>query len=100
VARKRSLAEKKAAYRATFCGELPTPHVNAEIVLADLRRLCWIDRGGIAISSVDRHTDIYATMYRNGMRDVYLRIVKMIGLDATTQPEETPDGGPPATAEQ
>lgn len=74
------LHRRRLAYLRTFCGDSQTPHAQAEIVLADLRRFCGIDRGGIVVSPISRMTDPYATAYRAGMRDVYLRIAKFLNL--------------------
>lgn len=53
----------------------------AQVVLADLRDLCRFDRGGLVVSPVSRMSDPLATAYRDGMRDVYIRILMMAGLD-------------------
>lgn len=97
VAKERS-DRKRLAYQRTFCGDGSKPHLEAERVLADLRRFCGIDRGGIVVSPVSRMVDSHATTYRAGQRDVYLRIVKMLSLsEATEIPEDTPHERP-ATA--
>lgn len=80
---------KRAAYRHTFLGPDGKPHPEAAVVLNDLKRACGINRGGIVVSPVTRITDPHATMYRAGMRDVYLRIAKYIGLDETDLEEDT-----------
>jgi|JI10StandDraft_1071094.scaffolds.fasta_scaffold00943_28 hypothetical protein len=64
-------------------------HPNAETVLADLKRFCGINRGGIVVSPVTRTVDPYATAYRAGMRDVYLRVAKFLDLQETDI-EDTP----------
>lgn len=72
--------QRRLAYVRTFCGDGAKPHPEAEKVLADLRRFCGIDRGGIVVSPVSRMVDPHATAYRAGQRDVYLRIIKFLGL--------------------
>lgn len=74
---------KKLAYDRTFCGDKEHPHEDAKIVLADLKRFCGINRGGIVISPVSRVVDPYATVYQAGQRDVFLRISQFLGLDET-----------------
>lgn len=68
------------AYVATFIGVNGKPHPNAEIVLKDLRKYCGVDHEGITVSPVLRMTDPFATSYRAGRRDVYLRIERMLRL--------------------
>lgn len=100
---KKSLAEKRAAYRATFCGELPDPHPIGSIVLADLRSFCGIadNKALLKVSRASGMVDPHATIYNLGRVEVYLRIVKMLGLDVATQPNEEPsDDRSAATAEQ
>jgi hypothetical protein len=86
-------AARKLAYQRTFCGEGTKPHVNAERVLADLRRFAHIDSGGIVVSPVSRQTDPYATCYRAGLRDMYLRIAKHLGLSEAQEFTTTEDPG-------
>ena len=86
------IRRKRLAYRNTLCDERGLPHVNAVIVLADLRRFCGINKGGIVVSPISRTVDPHATMYRAGQRDVYLRIAAMIGLDEDTHIGDN-DGG-------
>ncbi len=75
------IQRKRLAYVRTFLAANGKPHPEALIVLADLARVSGINRGGIVVSPVSRMVDPYATAYRAGMRDVYLRITKFIGLD-------------------
>lgn len=82
------IQRKRMAYVHTFCGDDGRPHPEAQRVLADLRRFCGINRGGIVVSPVSRVTDPYATIYRAAMRDVYLRIVGYIDIDETNSVEE------------
>lgn len=94
---RRRLAERRertrVAYQRTFCGDGPRPHPEAERVLADLFKFCKVNKGGIVVSPVQRMTDPYATIYRDGLRDVYLRVAAMLGLDEWEQPEVKQDAG-------
>lgn len=77
------LNRRRLAYLRTFMGANEKLHPNAEIVLADLKRFCGINRGGIVVSPISRTVDPYATAYRAGMRDVYLRVAKFLDLQET-----------------
>lgn len=88
--RKRKLRQ---AYIATFYGDRQQPHPSAQDVLADLKRYCGINKGGIVVSPISRTVDPYASVYRAGMRDVYLRIAEMLGLDEDTNVETMSNDG-------
>lgn len=77
------IKRKQLAYLNTLCDGTGKPHPNAAILLRDLKRFCGINKGGIVVSPITRTVDPYATVYRAGMRDVYLRIAAMINLDET-----------------
>lgn len=77
----RCLVSPAPAYRLTFNGGLHKPHPPGQRVLEDLRRVARIDQGGLVVSPVTRVVDSHASIYRAGMQDMYLRIVKFIGLD-------------------
>lgn len=77
----RSLFSPGEFYRITFKGDGSRPHPPAAEVMADLRRFAGINRGGIVVSPVSRVVDPYATAYRAGQRDTFLRIAHFIGLD-------------------
>ena len=80
---------KRAAYTQTFLDAKGQPHANAEIVLKDLRRVAGIDKGGIVVSPITRTVDPLATAYRAGQRDIYLRVVKFLGLDGSAIEEQS-----------
>lgn len=82
---------KRAAYIQTFLDATGKPHQNAEIVLKDLRRVAGIDKGGIVVSPISRTVDPMATAYRAGQRDMYLRMVKFLGLDGSAIEEQSDD---------
>lgn len=72
----------RLAYLRTFCGDLESPHVNGDAVLADLKKFCGItNKAGIVISPKSGMTDPYATAYLAGQRDVFLRIAFFLGID-------------------
>jgi hypothetical protein len=80
---------KRLAYGQTFKDAKGLVHPNAAIVLADLRKVARMDRGGIVVSPITRTVDPMATMYLNGQRDMYLRIMKFLGLDGPTTEDES-----------
>lgn len=71
---------KRRAYQAVFLVD-GRPGPMAAVVLADLKRFCRFNRGGLVVSPVSRMTDPYATAYQNGLRDAYTRVLMMCGLD-------------------
>lgn len=86
------LQRKRLAYIHTFLGPDGKPHPEAQRVLADLKRFCGINRGGIVVSPISRTVDPYATAYRAGQRDTYLRLAKFLGLDEADNIEEHANG--------
>lgn len=78
----------------TFLGVDGRPHPQGRMVLADLKRLSKKNDGGLIVSPITRTVDPYATMHANGRREVYDRIIKMLGLeDFDDQPEENSNAG-------
>lgn len=89
-----TLARKRQAYRRALCGDGKTPHLDGQIILEDLRKLAKIDGGGIVVSPTQQMTDPFATCYRAGLRDMYLRVAQMLGLgeaDRFDTSQESPD---------
>lgn len=86
-----AIQRKRLAYLRTLCGEDGKPHIEAQRMLGDLKRFCGINKGGIVVSPISRSVDSHATVYRAGMRDVYLRIAQMINLDETDLREDSHD---------
>lgn len=82
------LHRKRLAYLRTFCGDGDAPHGEGRRVLADLKRFCGINRGGIVVSPITRTVDPYASAYRAGLRDAYLRIAAFLDLDESSSFEE------------
>lgn len=76
---------KRLAYIRTFCGDGEDVHVEGKQVLADLRRFCRINRGGLVISPKAGLVDPYATVYAAGLRDAYLRIIGFLELDEAAE---------------
>lgn len=84
-----TLRAKRKAYRNTFYGDGDKPHPAGIAVLADLKRFCRVNRGGLVISPVSKMTDPYATAYQAGLRDAFERIRLMLAIDDTTITEDS-----------
>lgn len=82
------LHKKRLAYQRVFLDGSKKPNLAGEEVLTDLKRFCGINKGGIVVSPISRMVDPYATAYRAGQRDTYLRIIKYLGLDESDFKEE------------
>lgn len=78
---KEKTLRRREAYMATFCGAGVTPHVEAERVLADLKKFCGMQRPGMVVSPKSGMVDSHATLYMAGMRDVYIHITGLLGID-------------------
>lgn len=72
---------RRLAYQRIFFGDRSDLLPDAELVLKDLRRFCGINKGGIVKNRLTGVVDPYATAYRAGQRDVFLRIAGYLGLD-------------------
>lgn len=83
------LLRKHQAYAQLFLGPDNKRHGNAAVVWDDLKKYCGVDKEGLVVSPVSRMTDPYATAYRAGRRDVFLRIQKYTYYDFD---EESTDG--------
>lgn len=66
---------RREAYRRTFLGDKGQPHINADVVLADLRRFCR------ATSPSFTPGDPHATSLLEGRREVWNRIQAFLHLD-------------------
>lgn len=75
------LQRRRGAYQRLFFGASSEVMPDAEIVLSDLRRFCGVNKGGIVKNRLTGAVDPYATAYRAGQRDVFLRIAGYLGLD-------------------
>lgn len=85
-------AEKlRLAFIHCFCDANGNIHHDGALVLADLKRFCRINRGGIVVSPVSKTVDPYATIYSSGLRDAYLRIIGFINLGEDEDIEEIED---------
>lgn len=83
------LLKRHQAYAGLFLGPDDKRHGNAAIVWNDLKKYCGVDKEGLVVSPITKTTDPYATAYRAGRRDVFLRISKYTYFDFD---EESTDG--------
>lgn len=83
----------------TFLGSDGKPHGEARRVLADLKRLSKRNLGGLVVSPITRTVDIHATMHANGRREIYDRVISMLGLDDFDEPQQENDDDRPSSAE-
>jgi hypothetical protein len=88
-----TMARRTLAYKRTFCGDgNNTPHLDGQIVLEDLRKVAKIDAGGI-LKGNDGHVDPYASIYRAGLRDMFLRVALHLGLDEASVFDTSEESG-------
>lgn len=82
------LLKRHQAYAGLFLGPDNKRHGNAATVWNDLKKYCGVDKEGLVISPITRTTDPYATAYRAGRRDVFLRIQKYTYFDFDEDPTD------------
>lgn len=78
------LLSRKSAYQRTFLGDDNRPHVDAVIVLADLKRFCYIERTTAKVSMTTQSIDPLAMAFAEGRREVFMRLVGFLNLDDST----------------
>jgi hypothetical protein len=77
------LITRKQAYQRIFLGDDSSPHKDAEIVLADLKRFCYVERPTIKVTA-QQTIDPLAMAVAEGRREVFMRIVQFMRLDDAT----------------
>lgn len=65
---------KRGAYRRLFQNGDGDVGPDAQIVLADLKRFCYVDQSTLKVSPITRTVDTHATMLAEGRREVWMRI--------------------------
>ncbi|MBA1364051.1 Bbp19 family protein [Burkholderia gladioli] len=78
------LRSRALAYQRIFNGDDGKPNKDAEIVLADLKRFCYVDRPTVKISPTTQTMDPLATALAEGRREVALRVLGFLHLDEAT----------------
>lgn len=80
----RLLWRRKGAYQRTFLDDRSTgPHVDAAIVLADLKRFCNGGKSSIRLDNLGK-VDPHAMAVAEGRREVWLRLTQYLYLDEKT----------------
>lgn len=90
------LFTRTTAYQRTFLGDDGKPDTDAAIVLADLKRFCYVERTTAKISPMTQTMDPLAMAFAEGRREVYMRIVGFLNLDEAairnlTEPQQEDD---------
>jgi hypothetical protein len=78
------LLSRSTAYQRTFLGDDGKPDADAAIVLADLKRFCYVERTTAKISPTTQAMDPLAMAFAEGRREVYMRLVGFLHLDDAT----------------
>jgi hypothetical protein len=73
--------DKKRAYLRLLLDGSGNVKPDAELVLADLKKFCFVDRSTLVVSPVTRIVDTHATMVAEGRREVWNRIQAYLRLD-------------------
>ncbi|SMG01063.1 Bbp19 family protein [Burkholderia singularis] len=71
---------RRAHYRHCFCDERGILTLAGERVLADLAVFCRADRSTVITSPLQRTVDPFATMVAEGRREVFVRILQILGM--------------------
>ena len=74
------VARRRLAYQRLFLTQDGKVGPDAEIVLADLRRFCYVDRSTMIVSPISRITDTHATFMAEGRRETWVRIQSFLKL--------------------
>lgn len=75
-----ALFRKNTAYRQCFLDDSGQLTPAAKVVMADLAKFCAATEGTTVVSPVSRQTDVPATMQREGRREVFVRVWRMLRL--------------------
>ncbi|MDY7802810.1 hypothetical protein U0E23_10060 [Burkholderia stagnalis] len=70
---------RREHYRRCFCDERGKLTPAGEAVLADLAAFCRANQSTVITSPVQRTVDPLATMVAEGRREVFVRLVQIIG---------------------
>lgn len=71
---------RRESYRRCFTQPNGKLTRNGEAVLADLAKFCRANRPTVVFASPQRVVDIHASMLAEGRREVYCRIVEILGM--------------------
>jgi hypothetical protein len=71
---------RRANYRGCFTDPSGKLTKQGEAVLQDLAVFCRANRSIVTVSPIQRTVDTHATMLAEGRREVYNRIVQILGM--------------------
>ncbi|MBU9282330.1 hypothetical protein [Burkholderia multivorans] len=72
---------RREQYRRCFCDERGKLTPAGEAVLADLAQFCRANQSTVITSPVQRTIDPLATMVAEGRREVFVRLIQILGMD-------------------
>jgi hypothetical protein len=78
------LLSRSTAYQRTFLGDDGRPDADAAIVLADLKRFCYVERTTAKVSLTTQTIDPLAMAFAEGRREVFMRLTGFLHLDDAT----------------
>jgi len=78
------LLSRSTAYQRTFLGDDGKPDADAAIVLADLKRFCYVERTTAKVSLTTQTIDPLAMAFAEGRREVFMRLTGFLHLDDAT----------------
>lgn len=84
LAHMKRLLSRTQAYQRTFLGDNGNPNADAAVVLADLKRFCYVERTTARVSPTTQTMDPLAMAFAEGRREVFMRIVSFMHLDDAT----------------
>jgi len=74
------LFKRRQNYRRLFLDGTGNVNPSAEIVLADLKRFCWVETSTVVVSPVTKTIDPLAMAMAEGRREVWNRIQQYIQM--------------------
>ncbi|MCW3505657.1 Bbp19 family protein [Burkholderia cenocepacia] len=72
---------RREQYRRCFCDERGKLTPAGEAVLADLAQFCRANQSTVITSPVQRTIDPLATMIAEGRREVFVRLIHILGME-------------------
>ncbi len=88
------ILNRKRAYRRLFLDEDGKPNVDAEVVLADLKKFCRAMSSTAMVSPISKTVDPMAMAMAEGRREVWNRLMAHLHIDdkVVAQLKDTDDG--------
>lgn len=88
------ILNRKRSYRRLFLDEDGQPNVDAEVVLADLKKFCRAMSSTAMVSPISKTVDPMAMAMAEGRREVWNRLMAHLHIDdkVVAQLKDTDDG--------